>query len=450
MTKQFFHYQSLDDVKKDLDSLQCSLPLSTDTGILNTPFTIGTRLIPNRMGIAPMEGVDSAPNGAPTDWTQQRYIRYAEGGAGLIWFEAISIVQEGRSSLKQLLLNQKTLPEYQRLIEKTKETGLKANGFEPYLVMQANHSGRYSRPNPQTKPEPIIAFNNPELETGHPLDSVCIASDDYLERLEEKFGEAAELCKKAGFDAIDIKACHGYLLGELTAAYTRPGRYGGSFENRMRLLVNAVRNAINAQSKKFTVLSRIGIYDGLPYPYGFGMIQDGNLTPDYSEPLRLIGILHKELGMPFINITMGDPHVYSHVTRPFNQDRYIPPENPLQSVARMYTGSAVVKKANPDLLVSLSAPSYLRQFAPNLAAGAIAEKVGDHVLFGRLSFANPSFPNDIIKNGTLDKKRTCLTCSKCSVLLRSGEKTGCVIREPDPYLIYYRAVSSPVETGNSN
>jgi 2,4-dienoyl-CoA reductase-like NADH-dependent reductase (Old Yellow Enzyme family) len=308
--------------------------------------------------------------------------------------------------------------------------------------MQANHSGRYSRPNPETKPEPIIAYNNPELEAAHPLDPVCVAGDDYLSRLEEKFGEAAELCKKAGFDAIDIKACHGYLLGELTSAYTRPGRYGGSLENRMRLLVNAVRNAQSAASKDFSVLARIGIYDGIPHPYGFGMTPDGSFTPDYSEPLRLIGTLHQELGMSFLNITMGDPHFNSHITRPFNLDRYAPPENPLQSVARMYAGSAVVKQAYPDLLVSASAPSYLRQFAPNLAAGAITENVSDHVLFGRLSFANPSFPRDIIQNGGLDTKRTCLACSKCSVLLRAGEKTGCVIRDPDPYLAYYRALTS--------
>lgn len=57
-------------------------------------------------------------------------------------------------------------------------------------------------------------------------DDSCIVTDNYLKSLEEKFGEAAWLAKEAGFDAVDIKCCHGYLLAELSSAYTRPGQYG--------------------------------------------------------------------------------------------------------------------------------------------------------------------------------------------------------------------------------
>lgn len=115
-----------------------------------------------------------------------------------------------------------------------KEAGLKANGYAPYLIMQANHSGRYS--NPGNKPAPMIAYRHPILEQYRAADDSCIVSDDYLKGLEVKFGEAALLAKEAGFDAIDIKSCHGYLLAELASAYNRPGEYGGSFENRFRLL----------------------------------------------------------------------------------------------------------------------------------------------------------------------------------------------------------------------
>lgn len=88
--------------------------------------------------------------------------------------------------------------------------------------------------------------------------------------MEEKFGEASALAKEAGFDAIDIKSCHGYLLAELSSAYNRPGEYGGCFENRFRLL-KGIRAAKVHEDESFMVTARVGIYDGYAYPWGFGV-----------------------------------------------------------------------------------------------------------------------------------------------------------------------------------
>lgn len=439
MSRYTFNYKTLKDIREKADSLGVSLPLSENVDILGQGFDVGGVPIHNRMGVAPMEGFDSNPDGTPSELARQRYLGYAKGGAGLVWFEAITIVPEGRSSQKQLFLTKETLPAFQRLLEEMKETCLKHNGFVPYLVMQANHSGRYSRPNPEGRWERIIAYHHPEMEKDGLLPDSCIATDDYLERLEEEFGVAAELSREAGFDAFDVKSCHGYLLGELASAYTRKGKYGGSFENRFRLLLNGVRSAQRAQTKEFTITARINIYDNFAYPYGFGMAKDGSLEPDYEEPIRLLKLLHEDLGMPFVNLTMGDPHVQPHISRPYNlDDKFTPPEDPLTGVARMYSGIGVVKRAVPGLKISASAPSYLRHFAPNLAAGAIEQGICDHVCFGRLAFANPNFPNDVIAQGGLKPNQACVGCSKCSALGRAGRNAGCVIRNPEPYLQWYR------------
>ena len=61
---------------------------------------------------------------------------------------------------------------------------------------------------------------------------------------------------------MDIKSCHGYLLAELASAYNRPGEYGGSFENRFRLLKNGIRAAKVYEDDSFMVTARVGIYDG--------------------------------------------------------------------------------------------------------------------------------------------------------------------------------------------
>ena len=202
MGHEKFHYKTLDELKRECEVLGISIPFADDTGILAKPFEIRGREIANRLGIAPMEGADSTEDGRPSEYTERRYVREAIGGAGIIWYEAISIVEEGRSSKTQLLITKDNIDSFKRLNEKVKEAGLKANGFEPYLVMQSNHSGRYS--NPANKPAPLIAERNAWLETFRAADDSCIVSDDYLKHIEEKTGESALLAKEAGFDAVDI------------------------------------------------------------------------------------------------------------------------------------------------------------------------------------------------------------------------------------------------------
>lgn len=436
MKHETFKYRKLKDVKDKLSELNCSLPLNDEIKNLQKQCSFGNVLLPNRLGISPMEGADSTEDGLPTELTKRRYTRFAEGGAGLIWFEAVAVVPEGRSSKRQLVINKNNIDVYRRLIDDIKEAGMKKNGFAPYIVMQANHSGRYAKP--QGTPMPIIAHHNPYYEKLKPVDSSRIATDDYLMQLEEQFGEASFLCREAGFDGIDIKSCHGYLFAELSAAYTRKGKYGGDFDNRFRLLIESIKNAKQAENKDFTVTARIGIHDGIPYPYGFGCKEGDQCIPDYEEAKKIIGILHNDLQLPFINITMGNPYENPHVTRPYDHGKYIPNEHPLEGLSRIYEGCGEIKKAFPTLGVAASAPSYLRQYSVNLADGAIEKGVCDVVCFGRMSFANPNFANEVIHEGKLNPKNVCITCGKCAELLRAGKSTGCVIRDIDEYLPRYK------------
>lgn len=436
MTHERFHYKTLEDVKAKAAELGLTLPFAEDTHALATPLAVRNILFPNRMGIAPMEGADSLPDGSPSDYTTRRYVKEAVGGAAIIWFEAISIVEEGRSSQTQLLLTKDNLAAYQKLTAAVKEAGMKANGYAPYLILQANHSGRYS--NPDNKPAPMIAYRHPELEQYRIADDSCIVSDDYLKGLEEKFGEAAALAKQAGFDAVDIKSCHGYLLAELSSAYTRPGPYGGSYENRTRLLKNAILAAKPYEDDSFMVTARLGIYDGYAYPYGFGVSEGSGLTPDLTEPIRLVAELHRDYGLDLIGLTRGNPYATTHVTRPFDAGKYPPDEHPFEGLARMIHGIGAVKKAVPGIAVLGSAPTYLRQFADLYAAGAVEQGLCDGMLFGRMAFADPDFANEILHTGRIDPGRVCLTCGKCGDLIRAHKPTGCVIRDSKTFMPFYR------------
>lgn len=436
MAHERFHYKSLEEIQAKAAELGVSLPFAQNTRVLAQPLSFGGVTVPNRLGIAPMEGADSLADGSPSEYTLRRYVKDAEGGSAVIWFEAISIVPEGRSGRTQLYLCRENLDQYKRFTQAIKEAGLRANGFAPWLVMQANHSGRYS--NPDNKPAPLIACRNPYYEKFRAADDSCIVSDDYLKGLEEKFGEAAALAKEAGFDAVDIKACHGYLLAELNAAWLRPGPYGGSLENRTRLLRNAIAAAKVHEDASFMVTCRLGIYDGCPRPYGFGAAGDGSLTPDYAEPMELVRTLHEKCGLSMVNLTMGNPYVTTHVTRPYDKGKYQPEEHPLAGIARMIDGIGQVRRAVPGLAVYASAPTYLRQFSDLYTAGAVEQGACDGMLFGRMGFADPDFANQILHTGRIDPSRVCMTCGMCGDLIRAHKPTGCVVRDPEHFLGYYR------------
>lgn len=436
MSQERFHYKTLEEVKERAEELKVYLPFSSSTDILKTPLKVGNVTFHNRMGIAPMEGADSLEDGSPSDYTIRRYVNKAIGGSALIWFEAISIVPEGRSSKTQLLLTEENVESYKRMNEKIKEAGRKANGFEPYLIMQANHSGRYS--NPDNRPAPMIAYRHPQLEQYRAADDSCIVTDDYLKSLEESFGKAALLAKKAGFDAVDIKSCHGYLLAELLSAYDRPGQYGGNYENRTRLLKNGIKAAKVWEDENFQVTCRLGIYDGYEYPWGFGVSEGSGLKPDLKEPIRLVKELYGNCGIQMMNLTMGNPYATTHVTRPFDMGKYEPEEHPFTGIGRMIAGIGEVKKAVPEMVIFGSAPTYLRQFADLYTAGAVEEGFCDGMLFGRMAFADPDYANEIIKNGRIDPKRVCMTCGKCGDLIRAHKPTGCVIRDPKTFMPFYK------------
>ena len=184
MAHEKFNYKSLEAIIFKCEELEINLPFAKDTSVLKQTLNFGNVTLPNRLGTAPMEGADSLDDGSPSDFTIRRYVNEAKGGSAIIWFEAISIVEEGRSSKTQLLLTKDNLQSYKIMVDKIKEAGFKANGFEPYLVLQANHSGRYS--NPGNVIAPIIAYRHPKLEQYREAGDECIASDDYLQALEVK------------------------------------------------------------------------------------------------------------------------------------------------------------------------------------------------------------------------------------------------------------------------
>ena len=130
---------------------------------------------------------------------------------------------------------------------------------------------------------------------------------------------------------------------------------------------------------------------------------------------------------------MGNPYRNPHVNRPYDHGNYVPDEHPIEGLGRMMKGLSEIQHAHPELPVIGSAFSYLRKFAPNLAAGMVA---GGHCAmagFGRMAFADPNFVQELRKNGCIDPKNVCMTCGGCAVLLRAGRPAGCIVHDREVY-----------------
>ncbi|MGI6172390.1 MAG: flavin oxidoreductase/NADH oxidase [Christensenellales bacterium] len=431
MPHEKFHYRSLEEVQETAKAQRGALSLSENMSCLAQPLSAGRIRTRNRIALQPMEGTDGTDGGSPTELTKRRYLRFAKGGAGLIWFEAVAVAPEARASLHQLYLTEENLSDFQRLVEAIKEDGLRENGFAPYLAMQATHSGRYSKPD--GTPHPLIAQHNPILEEGLEHLPFRVLTDDELKRSEDFFADTARLAERAGFDAVDVKCCHRYLASELLSAYNREGAYGGSFENRTRYIRNCVRAAKSACN--IHIACRMNAYDGFPYPWGFGVTEETGLEPDLAEAKALAKLLAQD-GVELFNVTIGNPYKNPHVNRPYDAGAYTPAEHPLCGVVRIMDCCAEIQSMVPKLPVVGSGFSYLRQFSANLAAGMVGEGRISLAGFGRLALANPNFPNQIFQTGHIGRDRVCISCGQCALLLRHGIPAGCVVRDRAQYAPY--------------
>lgn len=422
MEKNWYR-QTPETFKASLKKDALEIPFQNDVSCLKNGLKIGNKSIPNRIVIQPMEGCDCSGQGVPTELTFRRYLRFAQSGAGVIWFEANAVLPEGKANPRQMMITDANIGNFKRLVNDIRENSLKRYGYTPLLVLQLTHSGRYSKP--EGTPTPLIAYKSKTLRQQEK--NAVVVSDDYLASLPTAFAHATRLARQAGFDAVDIKACHRYLLSELLSAYVRAGRYGGSYENRTRLLKECVQ-ACTPELDDMLVASRINIYDGFAWPDGWGVKPDGSAEPDMTEPIRLIAELFGA-GMHLTDLTLGNPYFNPHINRPYALGAYQPPEDPLRGVERACRLIGQIKRAVPQVNVIASALSYLRQYAGNVGAAMVAEGLADMVGYGRMSFAYPEFASALLHGGKLDQNKVCVTCSKCTELMRAGCVTGCVVRD---------------------
>ncbi|MCX7968237.1 MAG: NADH:flavin oxidoreductase [Armatimonadetes bacterium] len=446
----FFRYRNLDEIRAEVERLGLSeqIRFADEVKELLKPVKVGDRELWNSLGYHPMEGCDGTNDGRPSALTWRRYERFAAGGGALIWFEATAVLPEGRANPRQLCLTEETAKDFEALLKMVRKVHKEKFGEERILCgIQLTHSGRYCFE------KPVIAYHDPALDKKRKIPpDYPVISDSELDALQDDFVNAAKLAWKIGFDFVDIKQCHRYLLNELLAAKTRDGKYGGSFENRTRFAREVIRRIREETNGKLLVASRMNAYDGpafdengrpmeypSPFLYGFGCDESDPMKMDLTEPIAWAKEL-VQLGVKLINVTMGNPYASPHIGRPFDKppiDGYEPPEHPLVGVARHFTATAAIKQAvgNSALVVG-TGYSFLRQFLAH--AGEANKRAGlvDIVAVGRGAIAYPDYVCDLVERGQMAVNKVCLAVSFCTTLMRTKDHplgqapTGCVPRDP--------------------
>lgn len=396
--------------------------------ILNNPIEVYGKEIKNRIVLQPMEGCDGTSNGGIDELTRRRYLRFAKSGAGIIWFEATAVCAEGRANPRQLFLNPDTKNSFRNLISEIREISVAENGFDPVIIVQLTHSGRFSKPN--GTPQPIIAYRNSHWEIGKEDQPYVIASDEYCSQIPEKYAQAAKLAEEVGFDGIDVKCCHGYLFNEFLSATERNGVYGGSLENRTRLYFDCIDSVKKSVNTVF-ITTRLNACDCFPYPFGFGVDKDNKIN--LNETKTIISKL-AEKGIELINLTLGNPYLIPHINRPCVNA----PEDGNIGIKRIHDITKELNETFKDIKFVMSGLSFEGEKALDYSASIINEGVADFAGFGRMAFAYPEFYKDYLKNGTLDKNKVCLKCSNCSQLMRNATVAGCPVRDGEIYMPYYR------------
>jgi NADPH2 dehydrogenase len=416
--------------------------------LIRGPFRIG-----NRIAVQPMEGWDGTADGAPTENTIRRWQNFGRTGGKLVWGgEAVAVCHEGRANPNQLLISEKTKKQLAQLRDVLRREHIQTTGSDDGLLigLQLTHSGRYSRPNEHSRPEPKILYHHPLLDRRLKLPSDCaVLTDGEIELIIQNFHRAAVSARELGFDFIDIKHCHGYLGHEFLSAHTRAGRYGGSFEGRTRFLREVVQgirslapglhigvrlSAIdtapfhrdpNKTGRSMGVVEDCG--DLLPYRWGFGVNPMAPTDSDLNEAESFLSLL-EELGICLVNITAGSPYYNPHVQRPAlypPSDGYLPPEDPLIGVARQMEATRALKRKFPNLIFVGSAYTYLQDFLPHVAQAAVREGWVDFVGLGRMVLSYPEILWDATEGREIQRKRICRTFSDCTTAPRNGMPSGC-------------------------
>jgi 2,4-dienoyl-CoA reductase-like NADH-dependent reductase (Old Yellow Enzyme family) len=346
---------------------------------LFSPLQIGSLTLTNRIVVSPMCEY-SCEDGFANDWHLVHLGSRAVGGAGLVFTEATAVTPEGRISPQDLgLWKDEHIAPLARITTFLHGQGVRAG-------IQLAHAGRKASTYRPWSGEGVVAPEAggwPNVLAPSPIPfSASYPQPRELEHaglaaICQAFRDAAIRAGNAGFDVIEIHAAHGYLLHEFLSPISnrRSDEYGGSFENRARLLLEVVDAIRAVWSRERPLFVRISATDWMEQSHPEG-------AWDLPQSIRLAGLL-RERGVDLVDVSSGGNVLGAAI--PTGPGYQTPFSEAIRARAGILTGSVgqitdpaqaaqIVRNGQADLI--FIARQFLRDpYWPLHAAAALGETV---------------------------------------------------------------------------
>ena len=217
--------------------------------MLTEPIDINGMKLKNRLVMAPV-ATSNCPGGFVTDELLQHYQEKTKNGClGLVVTEYAYISPDGITNIGQMSLSRDADVEgLKRLTDVIHQNGT-------CVMAQINHTGNGYNPAYPIK-NPLKVCENDNMQKGP---AKVIDAED-IKRLRDNFTAAARRAKEAGYDAVEIHAAHGFLLNQFYSPLSnhRTDEYGGCLSNRLRLLVEIIRDIRSEVGDHFPISMRFG------------------------------------------------------------------------------------------------------------------------------------------------------------------------------------------------
>ena len=239
-----------------------------------TPYKLGPIELRNRtIRSAAFEGMGK--NNGPTEELFNYHRAVAKGGIGMTTVAYAAVCRSGISFDSQLWMREEIVQELKRLTDAVHAEGAKAS-------IQLGHCGNMTHRRTCGQ-MPIGASSGFNLYS--PTFHRKMNQKD-IDEVVKAYGDAVRLAMKAGFDAVEIHAGHGYLISQFLSPYTnhRHDRYGGSLDNRMNFMRECIREVVKAADGKIAVTAKLNTRDG------FRGGQEVDELIEVAKELRRLGV----------------------------------------------------------------------------------------------------------------------------------------------------------------
>lgn len=360
---------------------------------------IGPVTLPNRVVFPAWQLNYANTDGSVSEKLMKYYTDLARGGCGLIFTGAAVVTSDGIPFDRVMHVDTDAyVPGLKRLFSAIKECGAAAG-------IQIVHYGRQSSTSvsgdvlmaPSAIPCPVMSQYDPEYKVRE-----MTLSD--IEHMREAFIAAAERSAKAGADVVEVHACHGYLLSEFLSPYSnkRADAYGGSVENRARLIVEILKGIRSRLKDRVTVGLRVS---------GDEFVEGGLKPGDFKEIVPLF----EEAGIDMLHVSAG---VYE------SMDRIVPPKS--YGTAPHVDVAAQVKQF---AAVPVCAVGSIISHGLEAAEAVLSGGKADLCALGRAQMADPELVKKSFE-GRETEIRECIHCNSCTFWTTGDPEVYCAVN-PD-------------------